>query len=214
MKQGFWKRFLALVMAIAIVLSTGVLDHAGWLLASDGEGTSQETTQPTTPPSGQQGGSTTETLDMSGATTETTAPTSPTTPTDPTGTTDPTDPTGATDPTAATDPTVVTDPTGATDPSDPTDTTDPTAAQEVTLTVVLSAVYADESKPSHVLANRALTFGEGVQVLSIEEIIPNVEGYTFAISGWEMVKNEAGKWVASFARPAESGNVYIKVTYS
>jgi hypothetical protein len=41
-----------------------------------------------------------------------------------------------------------------------------------------------------------------------------VEGYTFAISGWEMVKNEAGKWVATFARPAESGSLYIKVTYS
>lgn len=49
MKNGFWKRFLALVMAIAIVASTGVLDSAGWLLANSGEtGTTQEPTEPST----------------------------------------------------------------------------------------------------------------------------------------------------------------------
>ena len=73
MKQGFWKRFLAVTMAIAIVLSTGVLDSAGWLLASNGEGTSQEGTVPGEEPGtpeGQQGGTTTEELDLGGETGE------------------------------------------------------------------------------------------------------------------------------------------------
>ena len=37
MKHSLHTRILALVMAIAIVLSTGVLNSAGWLLASGGE---------------------------------------------------------------------------------------------------------------------------------------------------------------------------------
>ena len=76
MKQGFWKRFLAVTMAIAIVLSTGVLDSAGWLLASNGEGTSQEGTMPGEEsgiPEGQQGGTTTEELDLGGEGTDGTA---------------------------------------------------------------------------------------------------------------------------------------------
>ena len=68
MKQGFWKKFLAVVLAITIVLSTGVLDSARWLLASDGgEGTSQGTNDDTTgTPVDQQGGTATGELIVPG----------------------------------------------------------------------------------------------------------------------------------------------------
>ena len=47
MKHSLHTRVLALIMAIAIVLSTGVLNSAGWLLASGGRGSSVEETTET-----------------------------------------------------------------------------------------------------------------------------------------------------------------------
>ena len=181
MKHSFWKRFLALVMAIAIVLSTGVLDSAGWLLANNGEDTTQEPTgENTTPPSDQQGGSSTETLDLT------------------------------------TEPTV--ESTGATDPSEggetEDETTESTPVKEVTLTVVIQSVYADESQEGAVLGTEYLTYAEGEASKTIAVSIPAVEGYTFAVSGAAMTLNAEGKYEASLSRPAESGMLYITVTYS
>lgn len=180
MKHSFWKRFLALVMAIAIVLSTGVLDSAGWLLANNGEDTTQEPTgEPTIPPSDQQGGSSTETLDLT------------------------TDPTGES--------------TGATDPSEggetEDETTESTPVKEVTLTVVISAVFADESQEGYVLATEYLTYAEGEASKTIAVSIPAVEGYTFA-TDVAMTLNAEGKYETVLSRPAENGMLYITVTYS
>ena len=180
MKHSFWKRFLALVMAIAIVLSTGVLDSAGWLLANNGEDTTQEPTgENTTPPSDQQGGSSTETLDLT------------------------------------TEPTV--ESTGATDPSEggetEDETTESTPVKEVTLTVVIQSVYADESQEGVVLGTEYLTYAEGEASKTIAVVIPAVEGYTFA-TDVAMTLNAEGKYEASLSRPAESGMLYITVTYS
>ena len=47
MKHSLHTRILALVMAIAIVLSTGVLNSAGWLLASGGEQEETSVVEPT-----------------------------------------------------------------------------------------------------------------------------------------------------------------------
>ena len=215
MKHSLHTRVLALIMAIAIVLSTGVLNSAGWLLASNGKGNgnSKEATSATDPTQASQGGSTTETL-----TVESTDPTGEST--DPTG--ESTDPTGeSTDPTGeSTDPTgESTDPTG--ESTDPTgETTDPTGEStepqaSVKLTVELRAVYADDSRESAVLERAELDFTGDETAKTYAVSIPDLEGYTFAITGAAMELNaETGKYEASLSRPGEDSTLVITVTYT
>ena len=153
MKHSLHTRVLALIMAIAIVLSTGVLNSAGWLLASGGQETEGEETSGTVSTQPSQGGSATEIL---------------TVPSDPTEA-----PSGASDPTEA--PSGETTPTGeSADPADPQDS--------VKLTVTLWAAYSD-GKESHAIGSaREVVFAEGEQTKTFTASIPEVEGYTFTTS--------------------------------
>ncbi len=249
MKQNFWKRFLAMVMAIAIVMSTGVLDSARWLLASDGEGTTQESTENVAPPSDQQGGTSTEELEVGGESgTETGTEDGTETGTED-GTEDGTE-TGTEDGTedgteagtedgtedgteagtedgteAGTEDGTETGTedgteTGTEDGTETgtengteTGTEGETAVQDVVLSLVYWVVYADGSQETTTLTTETLTFTEGVESLSVEKDFAAVEGYTLSVSGMTF-NQETGKWGATFARPAESDEQNITLTYS
>ena len=216
MKHSLHTRVLALIMAIAIVLSTGVLNSAGWLLASGGRGSSVEETTETGSTQPSQGSSTTETL-----TVEPTPQSGEPTGSDPTqdseGTSDPTqssegtsDPTqtseGTSDPTQTSEGT--SDPTQDSAPSESTEATEPQTG--VKLTVVLRAVYSD-GKQSHTLASEELVFGSEETEKTFVADIPAVEGYTFETS---MNKREDGKYETVLSRPDADATRTIDVNYT
>ena len=190
MKRSLHTRILALIMAIAIVLSTGVLNSAGWLLASGGDDTG-ETTETTSAASTQQsqGGTTVKTATV--ATTPDSA-----TATDPSGTTTATDPSGTTDPSETTASTA------------PSETSEPQTS--VKLTVVLRAVYSD-GKASHTIAYEDLVFSGDETSKTFVAGIPAVEGYTFTVN---MTLRADGKYEKVLSRPDADRTETIDVYYT
>lgn len=69
MKNKIWKILIPLPIALAIVLAAGVMNGDGWLHASNGGETARET-EVTTTPEAEQGGVTTQTLELPGKTAE------------------------------------------------------------------------------------------------------------------------------------------------
>ena len=192
MKHSLHTRILALVMAIAIVLSTGVLNSAGWLLASGGE--QEETSvvdatesqpqqgdvvvQPVTVPSSEPDESTGAPSESSSAPSE-----------------------EATDPSESSS-------VPAEESSEPTEATEPAS---VTLSVVLRAVYSDGKAGHTIGAAQELVFAEGEQTKTFVAEIPEVEGYTFATS---MTARADGKYETVLSRPSQDAEHYITVTYT
>ena len=192
MKHSLHTRILALVMAIAIVLSTGVLNSAGWLLASGGE--QEETSvveptesqpqqgdvvvQPVTIPSSEPDESGSDPSESSSAPAEETSA-----------------PAGETS-------------APAEETSEPTEVSEPAS---VTLRVVLRAVYSD-GKAGHTIGEaQELVFAEGEQTKTFVAEIPEVEGYTFATS---MTARADGKYETVLSRPSQDAEHYITVTYT
>ena len=203
MKHSLHTRILALVMAIAIVLSTGVLNSAGWLLASGGEQEETSVVEPTESQP-QQGDVVVQPVTIpssdpsegSGNPTESSAPSE-----------------GSGDPTESSTPSESSTP--AEETSAPTqESSEPTEASEpasVTLRVVLRAVYSD-GKAGHTIGEaQELVFAEGEQTKTFVAEIPEVEGYTFATS---MTARADGKYETVLSRPSQDAEHYITVTYT
>ena len=185
MKHSLHTRILALVMAIAIVLSTGVLNSAGWLLASGGEQEETSVVEPTESQP-QQGDIVVQPVTI------------PSSEPDESGS-DPSESSSApAEETSA--------PAGET--SEPTEVSEPAS---VTLRVVLRAVYSD-GKAGHTIGEaQELVFAEGEQTKTFVAEIPNLEGYTFATS---MTARADGKYETVLSRPSQDAEHYITVTYT
>ena len=192
MKHSLHTRILALVMAIAIVLSTGVLNSAGWLLASGGE---QEETSvvETTESQPQQGDIVVQPVTI------------PSSEPDESGS-DPSESSSA--PAGETSAPAGETSAPAEETSEPTEVSEPAS---VTLRVVLRAVYSD-GKAGHTIGEaQELVFAEGEQTKTFVAEIPEVEGYTFATS---MTARDDGKYETVLSRPSQDAEHYITVTYT
>ena len=198
MKHSLHTRILALVMAIAIVLSTGVLNSAGWLLASGGE---QEETSvvETTESQPQQGDVVVQPVTIpssdpsegSGDPTESSAPSE-----------------SSSAPAESSSAPSESSSAPAEESSEPTEASEPAS---VTLRVVLRAVYSD-GKAGHTIGEaQELVFAEGEQTKTFVAEIPNLEGYTFATS---MTARADGKYETVLSRPSQDAEHYITVTYT
>lgn len=186
MKLKNWKHALALGLALAIVLTTGVLNSGNWLHANEDAATTAPAQEPAVTEQPVQGNTVTEQIVLETKPAEAPKPTEATAATEATGATEATaatEATGAAEATAATEVTEATEATEVTEATEATEVTEATEATEAGETVLPEAelpitvtlVDAGDKPVGEGTWTGTLHFAQGEATASVT--LPAVEGY-------------------------------------
>lgn len=180
MKLKNWKHALALGLALAIVLTTGVLNSGNWLHANEDAATTAPAQEPAVTEQPVQGNTVTEQIALETKPAEAPKPTEATAATEATGATEATaatEATGATEATAATEVTEATEATEATEVTEATEATEAgeTVLPEAELPVTVTLVDAEDKPVGEGTWTGTLHFAQGEATASVT--LPAVEGY-------------------------------------
>lgn len=180
MKLKNWKHALALGLALAIVLTTGVLNSGNWLHANEDAATTAPAQEPAVTEQPVQGNTVTEQITLETKPAEAPKPTEATAATEATGATEATaatEATGATEATAATEVTEATEATEATEVTEATEATEAgeTVLPEAELPITVTLVDAGDKPVGEGTWTGTLHFAQGEATASVT--LPAVEGY-------------------------------------
>lgn len=180
MKLKNWKHALALGLALAIVLTTGVLNSGNWLHANEDAATTAPAQEPAVTEQPVQGNTVTEQIVLETKPAEAPKPTEATAATEATGATEATaatEATGAAEATAATEVTEATEATEATEVTEATEATEAgeTVLPEAELPVTVTLVDAEDKPVGEGTWTGTLHFAQGEATASVT--LPAVEGY-------------------------------------
>jgi len=180
MKLKNWKHALALGLALAIVLTTGVLNSGNWLHANEDAATTAPAQESAVTEQPVQGNTVTEQIALETKPAEAPKPTEATAATEATGATEATaatEATGATEATAATEVTEATEATEATEVTEATEATEAgeTVLPEAELPVTVTLVDAEDKPVGEGTWTGTLHFAQGEATASVT--LPAVEGY-------------------------------------